>query len=187
MTATHSRSRQKVRQPMADASWAHALTLPQFGYAEISAGMKIGLETATRIVRGWDAAGALVAIQAGPGLRSLWKPRPGYQPPMPAMGRTPEINMWTAMRGLGAFTPTDIAAHATTDSITVAVDQAAAYCRALLAANYLRVARKADPGVREAIYRLIQNSGPRPPLERRVRAIVDGNTETITVISGVGQ
>jgi hypothetical protein len=43
---------------------------------------------------------------------------------------------------------------------------------------------KALPGRREAIYRLVRDTGPRPPRERRVRAVWDENLGEYTYISG---
>jgi hypothetical protein len=172
------------REAVAEAAWALALRLPSFGYAEIAAEMKISTEQATRIVRGWDGQGALKLLQSGAGLRKLWQVRPGCDRPAPApRGRSAEENLWTAMRGLRSFTPTDLAAHASTDQVSVAVADAQAYCRVLLAGGYLKVERKAAPArAQEAIYRLIRNTGPRPPRAVRVSAVVDDNTDMVTLL-----
>jgi hypothetical protein len=172
------------REAVAEAAWALALRLPQFGYAEIAAEMKISIEQATRIVRDWDGKSALELLQSGSGLRKLWKVRPGYDRPAPApRGRSAEENLWTAIRGLRSFTPTDIAVHASTDLVQVATADAQAYCRVLLAGGYLKVERKASPPRKqEAIYRLIRNSGPRPPRHARVSAVVDDNTNSVTLL-----
>ena len=136
----------KNREAVAEAAWALALRLSQFGYAEIAAEMKVSIDQATKIVRGWDGQGALELLQSGAGLRKLWKVRPGCARPAPApRGRSAEENLWTAMRGLRSFTPTDIAAHASTELVPVATADAQAYCRVLLAGGYLRVERTASP------------------------------------------
>lgn len=178
--------RKLPRTEIVAAAWAHAMTLETFGYAEIARAMKIGHDAATRIVRSWAADGALEPVQSGHRLRNLWRVRPGHRPVLPAEPRSAPQNMWTAMRGLQSFTATDIAAHASTAAVAVGPGDAAAFCRALLAAGYLRVARKAATGGRETIFRLVCNTGPRPPVERRVRAVVDGNTGAVTLISGEG-
>ena len=51
----------------------------------------------------------------------------------------------------------------------------------------MRVTRKAKPGVNEAFYRLIRDTGPRAPVEKRVRAIYDPNEERLTHVAGVSQ
>lgn len=85
--------------------------------------------------------------------------------------------MWRTMQKLREFSPTDVAHHATTDEITVPVETAKQYCKVLLAAGWLRVLRKARP-VRgeQAVYRLIRDTGPRPPMVQRVKAVYDPNT-----------
>ena len=98
--------------------------------------------------------------------------------------RSPEHNMWTAMRQLKSFSPRELAAHASTEDTPVTLEVAQDYCRALLGAGYLVATRKAVPGKQLAIYRLTRNTGPRPPREKRVRAVVDDNTETVIVIGG---
>ncbi|MDT8856458.1 hypothetical protein RNZ50_15800 [Paracoccaceae bacterium Fryx2] len=174
----------ETQAAVADAAWAVATRLPEFGYAEISAELKITMEHATRIVRAWEKAGACGVVQSGIGLRKLFRVTPDYVRPAAPQGRTPEENMWTAMRGLKSFTPTDLRAHSETDTVAIPAEAAQAYCRALLAAGYLKVERKAVPGQREAIYRLIRATGPRPPRERRLRAVVDGNTGAVALIGG---
>ena len=171
---------------IAHACFAIALRLPTFGYAEIAAEQKISMDQATRIVRDWEHAGFLQLLQSGVGVRKMWKVTAGAQIRLQMRpNRSPEDNMWTAMRGLKAFSPTDLAAHANTDTVAVGLDDAQSYCRALLAAGHLSVARKAVPGCKEAIYRLARNTGPRAPREKRVRAVIDDNTDAVVVISGV--
>lgn len=172
---------------VSEAAWTAALRMEQFGYAEIATAVKISLEQATRIVRGWLKEGALDPVQEASGAhRLLWRCKEDFVRIEPLRQRTPEENMWTAMRRLPSFIPTDLAAHATTETVTVTPEEASRYCRVLLDAGYLRVARRADPALgREAIYRLIDVTGPRPPLPRRVRAVVDQNTGETRVIGGV--
>jgi hypothetical protein len=175
----------ETQAAVAEAAWAVAERHGTFGYAEISAETKICMDQATRIVQGWVKAGAVELVQAGIGKRNLWRVRPDYLPPLVVAPRGPADNLWTAMRRLRSFTATDLSAHATAEAVTVTVSDAAEYCRALLAAGYLAVVRKAAPDrKREAIYRLVKDTGPRPPRERRVRAVVDANTEQVIVIGG---
>jgi hypothetical protein len=173
----------ETQAAVADAAWAVAVRLESFGYAEISAEMKVCMDQATRIVRGWVKAGAVEMVQSGIGKRNLWRVRHGYQPP--TRSRTPEKNMWDAMRQMKSFTPTILASHSTTPDVFVTTQYAAEYCQMLLAAGYLKVVSKAVPDrKREAIYRLVNNTGPFPPRERRVRAVVDANTDQVIVIGG---
>jgi hypothetical protein len=138
------------------------------------------------IVRDWNAQGRLIAVQAGPGLRSLWKADPAFAPKPVRASRSPEQNMWTAMRQMKSFSPMGLLANgATTEDVEVTLEMAQGYCRALMSAGYLAVARKAVPGKTEAIYRLTRNTGPRPPREKRVRAVIDDNDNAVVVIGGV--
>lgn len=167
------------------AAWAAASRMKFFGYSEIAVEMHISHEMATRFVRAWSDEGRLIALQAGPGLRKLWRADPAWKPVPVKQGRTADLNLWTGMRGLGSFTARDLAAHASTEEVPVGVDYAQGYCRALLASGHLKVVRKAVPGRAEAVYRLARNTGPRPPRERRVVAVIDDNTDAVVVIGGV--
>lgn len=168
------------RSSIDDAAWAVALRLKIFGYAEISRELKIGMERATGIVRRWVAEGAAFEVETE-GARKMFRADGDF---VRLAGRTAEDNMWTAMRKLrGGFTPSDIAAHATTPAVAVTVEEAATYARALLSAGYLAVTRKAAPLMkREAIYRLVSETGPLPPVVARVRAVRDPNTGRVIVL-----
>lgn len=84
-------------------------------------------------------------------------------------------NMWRAMRSLSQFSPLDIQAHANTEAIQVSLKTAKGYCAALLKAGYLRVMRKAEMGQRQAVYKLIRNTGPKAPQIQRVKQVFDPN------------
>lgn len=174
------RTTTQQRASIDEAAWAAALRLRTFGYAEISREMKIGMERATGIVRRWLAEGAVFEVETE-GARKMFRADADF---VRLKGRTAEDNMWFAMRRLrGGFTPSDIAAHAAAGGNAVTVEEAAAYARALLAAGYLAVTRKAAPLMkREAIYRLVEETGPLPPVVARVRAVRDPNTGRVIVL-----
>ncbi|WP_353429461.1 hypothetical protein [Paracoccus denitrificans] len=91
-------------------------------------------------------------------------------------------NMWRSMRGLAEFSPRDISAHSTTPDVRVSEPTAKAYCFMLLKTGYLRVIKKAEPMAgRQAIYRLIRNSGPKPPQIQRIKQVFDPNTGAVHV------
>ncbi len=171
-------------QSTADAAFAFAATLPEFGYADIAIKMAVTEDHARKIVRAWKAKGLLDEVRSGHRLRSIWKVRDGARSALAAKSRSPALNMWTAMRQMKSFSPRELAAHATTEETEVTLEGAQDYCRALLGAGYLTVARKAVPGKVPAIYRLTRDTGPRPPREKRVRALIDDNTEQTIVIGG---
>lgn len=86
-------------------------------------------------------------------------------------------NMWRTMQHLPEFTSVDVAAHATTDTVAVTKEVAQAYISMLFRTGYLRVIRKAEPMAgRLATYRLVRNTGPRPPKIQRVKRVFDPNT-----------
>ncbi|MGR3485511.1 MAG: hypothetical protein ACU0BF_09210 [Paracoccaceae bacterium] len=86
--------------------------------------------------------------------------------------------LWTAARRLGEFSPLELS------GFTEAADEAeaAAFCKMLLRGGYLRVTRKAVPGQRRPRYRLIRDTGPVPPVEKRLRAVWDENLGEYTHI-----
>lgn len=175
----------KAVDAVKEAAFAHAATLPQFGYAELSIKVQMSEAWISKTVREWNERGLVELVQSGHLIRTIWRVKPGARLSLAARSRSPEQNMWTAMRQMKAgFTPRDLAVHATTEEVLVTPEAAQDYCRSLLGAGYLGVARKAVPGKTEAIYRLVKNTGPRAPREKRVRAVVDDNTEQTIVIGG---
>ncbi len=171
-----------------EQAWAKASGLGEFGAGELSQASGCSVETAQAIIKGWLVDGAVVETQqrGNGGVRQMVTVNPDFkQPALTDNGRTSADNMWFAARRLRTFSPTDLAAHATTPVLAVSATEAATYCRALLAAGYLRVSRKANPkSAREAIYHLVRDTGPRPPREKRVRAVVDANTGETHLLGG---
>lgn len=172
------------RQVIAEAAWAMATQSHTFTYRDIAGAVHITIEQATLIVRAGEREGAVIIASPGAGnSHRQFAPVTDFVRSELTRLRSPEENLWTAMRRLRSFTPTDLSAHATTDTVDVGLEKASEYCRSLLAAAYLRVTRKADPASRrEAIYSLARETGPRPPHEKRVRALIDPNTCEVHVI-----
>jgi hypothetical protein len=169
------------RASVSEAAWAVALRLRTFGYAEIAVEMKIGLDWATNIIRAWVKEGAAFEVETD-GARKMFRADADF---VRLAGRTAEDNMWTAFRKHRCLTPTEVAAHATTELVSVTTEQAATYCRALLDAGYLVAHRRAAPAMRrEAIYRLANETGVSGPVLVRLRAIRDPNNGQITVLGG---
>jgi hypothetical protein len=89
-------------------------------------------------------------------------------------------NMWRSIYMLREFTHEDIAQHATTTDVKVSTKTARAYVGVLNRCGYLKVLRKAEPiKGRLAQYRLIRNTGPRPPQVQRVKRIYDPNIKEV--------
>lgn len=85
-------------------------------------------------------------------------------------------NLWTAARQLrDGWSAEELSAHAITADVPDLPEQVVRnFVNLLLRSGYLRVLRKARPG-RPARYRLLRDTGPRPPEEKRVRATWDPN------------
>lgn len=87
------------------------------------------------------------------------------------------MNIWRSMRMLKKFSALDLATHSNTDSVKVTEATAQSYCVMLLATGFLTVVQKAAPVEgRRAIYRLIRDDGPKPPMIQRVKQVYDPNT-----------
>tara|TARA_R110002049_G_scaffold73362_2_gene189749 strand:+ start:11659 stop:12270 length:612 start_codon:yes stop_codon:yes gene_type:complete len=93
-------------------------------------------------------------------------------------------NMWRTMRMIGEFSPRDIAVHATTDIVSVTDTTAKAYCTKLLKAGFLKVVSKAKPPTKQAVYRLVRNTGPKPPIIQRTQQVFDPNTRKAYPVGG---
>ena len=166
---------------------AHALK--RFSYSELGIATGASARRVSVIVRVWEAQGLVKCI----GRRN--KNRLQYEltkkgdvelikiadKPI-SRAQSPEQNMWTAMRMLDVFMPQDIAINASTETQEVTLEQARAFCRLLVRGDkpYLRVRQTAIPGKRDAAYKLIRNTGPKPPQERRIRATYDANLGEFT-------
>lgn len=158
-------------------AWNAACRLVEFDRRSLAGAAGIGYETAGVWVRRWLRAGTIEPLGKRGGTTEWY--RIAGAPALPVAepkGQTPQGNQWRAIRKFGGpFTPVDIAAHSSTAAAPVSRADAQAYCQMLVKGGYLRVRRRAVPGKREAVYQLIRDTGPKPPRERRVRAIWDDN------------
>ena len=167
------------------AAWPAALRLQQFGYGEISREVSVSIKVATAIVRAWENDGKVRAIsdvRRGPGRKIFEVIAEQETRPAPDL-RDGVDHMWLGMRKFKVFSPLDLAAHA---ALPITPDEARAYCRLLLVGGYLKVKQTAVPNLREAIYRLVNETGVGAPRERRVRCIVDPNLGRTTPLAEVG-
>lgn len=78
--------------------------------------------------------------------------------------------MWRTMRILGSFTTQDLAVSATTEECTVNVGSAREFLKYLAKAGYI-VQRQ-----RGGAWRLVKNTGPRPPVIQKLPQVFDPNT-----------
>lgn len=84
-----------------------------------------------------------------------------------------QLNMWTAMRRLKAFSIPELAIAATTDECRVARSTAKCFCRLLKDAGALQVLSTS----KRRVYRLkpSANTGPKPPVVLRCSVVWDQN------------
>jgi hypothetical protein len=88
-------------------------------------------------------------------------------------------NMWRTMRMSRDFDPDELVLLSTTDSVSVDIKTAQAYCSKLLKAGYLKVLQKAQPLERKrARYQLIRDTGPLAPKIQRIKRVWDQNLGT---------
>jgi hypothetical protein len=165
--------------------WALAQRQGTFGYGEVVAELSISDRVARDIILGWVADGRVIERPAGKRHRKMFALPEHHREPKDRSSKVAQ-QLWTAMRGLKVFGPVDLASHCT-DDLAVTVAEASAYAQALLRGGYLKVTRTASPGKHEATYKLVRNSGPRPPREKRVQAIWDPNEASYAYVAGVGR
>lgn len=161
-------------------AWTAALSMRRFTYFSLADCIGRDIKRVSAEVRKWEVAGKVSRVD-DPGNKivfALTDSAETIQPRSPKRRESLHGNMWTVMRGVPAFSPVDLVAQATTEQVKVSLKEAREYCGLLLRAGYLRVIQKAKPNRREASYKLIRNTGPFPPREKRVRAVFDPNSDS---------
>lgn len=170
-----------------EIAWARACELGRFRFADLIDTTGMALSTIQRWVMQWrmdgkvkvngrsDAGQVFEVIE---GLRAGAVRQPSREGPME--------KLWRAMRMMREFTAIDLASHACTMDVLVSESDAEEYCRLLARGEYLRVRAKETP-TRPARYRLVRDTGPRPPRLRQVRGIYDPNTEEFAQFAGRGK
>ncbi|NRB18341.1 MAG: hypothetical protein HRU33_12420 [Rhodobacteraceae bacterium] len=95
-----------------------------------------------------------------------------------------EGRIWCAIRIARRFSPLDLQLSLGQGSDAISLQDIQRYCSMLARAGYLSVLRKARPDKYYAHYQLTNNSGPKPPLEKRVTVVIDTNEERIVYAPG---
>ena len=99
--------------------------------------------------------------------------------------------MWRTLRSLkGDTNARELAAYASTPKIHVAESAAKSYLQNLYHANYLQctaIGKGRGKGGVQARYRLISNTGPRPPMVQRTDAMYDPNLGQVVWIKPVNE
>lgn len=92
--------------------------------------------------------------------------------------------MWTAMRISSVFTQADLSAAIASAYPDATPEKVHKYCAMLLRADYLAVIVKAKSGVSPARYKLVNDTGPLPPVIRKLECLVDPNEERAVYVQG---
>lgn len=164
--------------------WKIAKSHAEFTVHELSAASHLSVDYVRAELRAWAEDG-FVKQSGKRGRHVLWKVVEQTGTPATVVNpRTQEDRIWFAMRKGGTFNAMDLAMWSNSTEFPVSAEKAQAYCRILLKAGYLRCETKADGKGRLATYRLVRNTGPRAPVERRIRALWDPNEETFNLQSG---
>lgn len=180
----------RTARPLHVAAWQHAAAKPDgFTYQDIAEAAGISVANAMKTVKRWLDDGRVETAEVRPDRRIVFRVTPGGVEkaaeevaggPVP-----PEAAIWRAMRGLGVFCPRDVVTHIPPEIAVLTEDEVRRYCLGLLKAGYLKVVRKAVPPARPAFYRLIRNTGPMPPMERRTVIVHDPNLDQIVYVAPV--
>ncbi|SUZ34105.1 hypothetical protein ROE7235_03887 [Roseibaca ekhonensis] len=177
------------RDAIAKLAWNIATRMEVFTYYDLSSELHIEARRVAVFVRDWQRAGAVEACGKR-GNRRAFRVVDARRPALMRADGTairresPAGNMWRVARRLTVFTPSDVMSHANTPTCEVTLAAAQEFCQMLNRAGYLKVLQRAAPGRREAAYRLIRDTGPLPPRERRVRAVYDENLDEFTHLAG---
>lgn len=178
-----------TREDNQEHVWEVAKAHAEFTVHELSAASHRSVDYVRASLRDWKGAGYVE--QAGKRARhTLWKitDKEGapvsIKTPTQSARSAPE-RMWFAIRkATSIFNADDLAMWTNTPDLLITPEDAQVYCRTLLRAGYLRCEVKADGAGRRASYRLVKNTGPRPPELRRIRALWDPNTEAFIPQTG---
>jgi hypothetical protein len=174
----HSASRERLWNAITERKF--------FTYAELTEATGLAERTIQGIVRAWETEERVYFTGEKSGKRKIFGVTKEAEAPVTprnepgALGRQNSgANMWRAMRGLKTFSPLDVSAHATTAKIAVSEQDARKFCGVLVKTGYLKVRQKAIPGKRPPIYQLVGDTGPNPPVVKRVQVVIDGNNGSI--------
>lgn len=178
--------------------WEIIRELKRFCVADVDARCNVDHRTIRDYVRRLEKAGFVRRIGVDDRNRAIFdlaKDRPDAPrlrrdgTPAREEGRGQD-QMWRAMKMLTAFTPQDIAVHASTPECTVRLETAKQYLKHLFRAGYLKVVRPARPTTGgQAVYRLIpaMNTGPLAPEIQRTDWVWDPNRKAVMGPEGEGR
>ena len=173
--------------------WEIAKANETFTAFDLSADARRSLEFVRLRLKLWLKWGYIEELAEKRGMKKLYRITVKGQAHTPVLdevdgqpireGGSANENMWRSMRMMVTFDHVDIAMQSNTVAQPVTEEQARSYCQMLANAGYLQVLKKAGKG-RNALYKLVKNTGPKPPREKRVRAVYDDNKRAFTYVAG---
>ena len=93
--------------------------------------------------------------------------------------RTKFGDIWTAIRIRRLFFPEDILASLVGNDIPITLRDVVDYCKMLQKAGYLQEVHQTRSATPNKRYRLVRNTGPLPPVKKRVAVVIDCNEDRI--------
>ena len=156
-----------------------ALDLPKIA-CELASAAEVSKQRVSQVLIEWESDGFVERSHVG--VNEVWSRRYLSAEEEHAETEIAATRMWRTLRMMRAASPRDIAAHASVGRNPVTEKKASEFCRMLLKAGYLRIVETGKPGVRPPRYRLIRDTGPLPPLERRIAAVWDVNLGEFTYL-----
>jgi len=157
-----------------------------FGVQDLQTYLSIGDEATRRMIQQFMAEGRIRVLNGGNATgHKRWVVCEDHVAPE-SRGTALRRQFWQCARKLRTFSPVDMMAH-TTPELAATREEAAGYAAMLLRGGYLRVVQTAIPDRREPVYQLVNNTGPTPPQEKRVRAIWDANLTRYVYVEGAGR
>lgn len=171
-----------------DFTWSKACQLSvngAFTYADLAAAAGMKHTLVSQMCRDWEDEGKLTRVPVKQSTKAYFRVPKALRGQVSGVAIEPKDTdrdrMWRVMRKLpGSFDVNDVVMYANCPELEVTERAAQEYCGLLCRSGYLRVLRKAVPGKTRAVYRLLKNTGPRAPRERRIRVIWDDNLNEIT-------
>lgn len=175
------------------AMWEAMRRLKRFIRADLD-GLEIERDTIRTYLQGLVRSGHVVVVtpqgRHTPAMYELVKDV-GLEAPRVRRDGAPVLqgqrreHMWRAMKMLPSFTFVDLAVNASTDEMRVTEQDAKDYVKHLFAAGYLSALRPGKPPRTQGLYRLIKNTGPRPPMVTRAKIVFDPNLGKIAWVEEV--
>jgi len=175
------------KNEMEKTVWNYITGRDTFTYAELAAELPISRYTTRTFIRKLrESRHIRVAHTKGPQIFFTAKSVINKIGNQAQQRSTPEGAIWSAIRILGSYSASDVVCSLSGTNLSITLPQVRTYMQRLLQADYLHVVRRATPDSgREAIYRLINDTGPLPPVIKRKRVVIDQNEDRVVFVEGV--